>query len=206
MDTFSVVLLIVIFYSLLYIVDSLLRCLNFSPTLIVGVRGMDALKAPQFLPVQDMATSSLPCRPSVPGNTDIPWPGAHEHFSFFFSFISFLGEMDNWLFTSLLSGWCASVLHEKVLLKNLISFATHLQGLVQCRILAVLSPVPSLSTFPGLSALSTTPPSAARGLLWNWDGSLAKAISSRWTRLSSDLYFQVLTCLQGGYWLDSSPL
>ena len=78
MDTFSVVLLIVIFYSLLYIVDSLLRCLNFSPTLIVGVRGIDALKAPQFLPVQDMATSSLPCRPSVPGNTDIPWPGAHN--------------------------------------------------------------------------------------------------------------------------------
>ena len=104
--------------------------------------------------------------------------------------------MDNWLFTSLLSGWCASVLHEKVLLKNLVSFATHLQGLVQCRVLAVLSPLPPLSTFPGLSALSTTPPSTERGSLWFWEG-LANAISSRWTRLSSDLYFQVSICLQG---------
>ena len=81
MDTFSVVLSIVIFYSLLYIVDSLLRCLNFSATLIAVVLGIDApsprLKTPQFLPVQDMATTYLPCLPSVPGNTDIPWPGAH---------------------------------------------------------------------------------------------------------------------------------
>ena len=81
MDTFSVVLSIVIFYSLFYIVDSLLRCLNFSSTLIAGVRGIDVpsprLKIPQFLPVQDMATTYLPCLPSVPGNTDIPWPGAH---------------------------------------------------------------------------------------------------------------------------------
>ena len=119
---------------------------------------------------------------------------------FLFSFISSLGEMDNWLFTSSLSGWCASVLHEKVLLKNLISFATHLQGLVQCRVLAVLSPLPPLYNFPGLSALSTTPPSTERGSLWFWEG-LANAISSRWTRLSSDLYFQVSICLQGIHWL-----
>ena len=104
--------------------------------------------------------------------------------------------MDNWLFTSSLSGWCASVLHEKVLLKNLISFATHLQGLVQCRVFAVLSPLPPLSTFPGLSALSTTLPSTERGSLWFWEG-LANGISFRWTRLSYHLCFQVSICLQG---------